>query len=73
MLFRSTTAIFNAANEVAVEAFLTEKIAFTEIVETVEKVVQKLGASAPSRLRDLADVSAIEKDARTLASELLGV
>jgi 1-deoxy-D-xylulose-5-phosphate reductoisomerase len=68
-----TTAIYNAANEVAVEAFLTEKIAFTEIVETVEKVVQKLGASAPSRLRDLADVSAIEKDARTLASELLGV
>ena len=68
-----TTAIFNAANEVAVEAFLAEKIAFTEIVETVEKVVQKLGASAPSRLRDLADVSAIEKDARTLASELLGV
>ena len=68
-----TTAIYNAANEVAVEAFLTEKIAFTEIVETVEKVVQKLGASAPTRLRDLADVSAIEKDARTLASELLGV
>ena len=41
--------------------------------ETVEKVVQKLGASAPARLRDLTDVSAIEKDARTLASELLGV
>jgi 1-deoxy-D-xylulose-5-phosphate reductoisomerase len=68
-----TTAIFNAANEVAVDAFLKEKIAFTEIVETVEKVVQKLGASAPARLRDLTDVSAIEKDARTLASELLGV
>lgn len=68
-----TTAIFNAANEVAVEAFLKEMIAFTEIVETVERVVQKLGASAPARLRDLTDVSAIEKDARTLASELLGV
>lgn len=68
-----TTAIFNAANEVAVEAFLKEKIGFTDIVETVEKVVQKLGASAPTRLRDLTDVSAIEKDARLLAGELLGV
>lgn len=68
-----TTAIFNAANEVAVAAFLKEKIAFTEIVETVEHVVQKLGAGAPVRPRDLADVSAIENDARLLASELLGV
>ena len=62
-------AIFNAANEVAVHAFLQEKISFGGIMECVESVVQKLGGGAPVKLRDLADVSAIEDDARRYAHE----
>ena len=37
----------------------------------IEKVVDKLSASAPSRIRDISDVSAIEKDARMYAKEVL--
>ena len=65
------TAIFNAANEVAVHAFIKGSIGFTSIIETVDEVVQKLGPSASSSLRDLSDVSAIEENARTVAAEVL--
>ena len=64
-------AIFNAANEVAVAAFLAGQISFTSIIETVDLAVQKLG-SAINPIRDLADVSAIENDARKVASEIIG-
>jgi len=64
-------AIFNAANEVCVAAFVDGKIGFTSIVETVEEVVQKFGAKSAGALRDLADVSAIEEDARSIATQLL--
>ena len=63
-------AIFNAANEVAVAAFLTGQISFTAIVESVDLTVQKLG-SAVNPIRDLADVSAIENDARKVAGEII--
>lgn len=64
-------AIFNASNEVCVAAFISGKIAFTSIIETVEEVVQKLGSKSAGALRDLTDVSAIEDDARAVATELL--
>ena len=64
-------AIFNAVNEVAVEAFIAEKIAFTSIVPLIESVLTLSEKSAPSTLRDLADVSAIEDDARALAQKHL--
>jgi 1-deoxy-D-xylulose-5-phosphate reductoisomerase len=64
-------AIFNAANEVCVAAFIAGQIGFTSIIETVEEVVQALGAKSAGVLRDLSDVSAIEEDARAIASELL--
>jgi 1-deoxy-D-xylulose-5-phosphate reductoisomerase len=63
-------AVFNAANEVAVAAFLAEQISFTSIIESVDLVVQKLG-SAVNPIRDLADVSAIENDARKVAGEII--
>ena len=66
------TAIFNAANEVAVDAFLKGLIPFTAIVGTIDRTVSKLGSTAPEKLRDLADVTAIENDARRVATELLG-
>jgi 1-deoxy-D-xylulose-5-phosphate reductoisomerase len=65
------TAMYNAANEVAVEAFLSERIPFTAIVDTIDKTVSKLNSGAPEKVRDLADVTAIENDARRVATELL--
>ena len=64
-------AIFNAANEVAVHAFLKGSISFTSIMECVEQSVQRLGGSSPSAIRDLSDVSAIEQDAQIVAREVL--
>lgn len=64
-------AIFNASNEVAVAAFIAGRIGFTSIVDTVEEVLQKLASHATGQIRDLADVSAIEEDARKSATEIL--
>lgn len=64
-------AIFNASNEVAVDAFLRGSITFTSIMECVEQSVQRLGGSHSGAIRDLNDVSAIEHDARTVAREVL--
>ena len=64
-------AVFNAANEVCVQAFVDGEIKFTEIVKTVSGVVEKMRANVSSALRDLSDVSAVEEDARRTARELL--
>ena len=60
-------AIFNASNEVAVQAFVDGQIKFTDIVAIVSASVESLRDSAASKLRDLDDVSAIEEDARRTA------
>jgi len=61
-------AIFNAANEVVVEAFMQGKIKFIEIIPTVEAIVAHYEKSSIPILRDLSDVSAIEEDARKATS-----
>jgi 1-deoxy-D-xylulose-5-phosphate reductoisomerase len=62
-------AIFNAANEEAVAAFLKGEIRFTEIIEVVDAVLQHLASIAPTTLSDIDDVSAIEDDARASANK----
>jgi 1-deoxy-D-xylulose-5-phosphate reductoisomerase len=57
-------AIFNAANEVVVEAFIASQISFVQIIPTVSAIVAQYEKSAIPTIRDLADVSAIEDDAR---------
>lgn len=64
-------AVFNAANEVAVAAFLAEQIKFTAIIESVEKVVDSFTGNSPTTIRDISDVSAIEQSARMKAQELI--
>jgi 1-deoxy-D-xylulose-5-phosphate reductoisomerase len=64
-------AVFNAANEVAVAAFLAGKIKFTAIIEIVEQVVQAYGSNTPTTIRDITDVSAIEQSARSKADGLI--
>ncbi len=64
-------AIFNAANEVGVQAFIDGAISFTAILDCVSLTVDKLSSVASQKLRDLSDVSAIEDDARRIALENL--
>ena len=64
-------AIFNAANEIAVAGFIEEKIKFTSILPVIEAVVAAYAGAERTKLRDLADVSEIEENARARAHELL--
>ena len=64
-------AVYNAANEVAVAAFLAGKIKFTAIIEIVEQVVQAHGSNTTTTIRDISDVSAIEQSARSKAENLI--
>ena len=64
-------AVYNAANEVAVAAFLAGQIKFTAIIDTVESVVQSFGSNTATTIRDISDVSAIEQSARSKATELI--
>jgi len=64
-------AVYNAANEVAVAAFLAQRVKFTAIIELVEQVVQSFGGNTPTTIRDISDVSAIEQSARMKAEELI--
>ncbi|TCM21603.1 1-deoxy-D-xylulose 5-phosphate reductoisomerase [Novosphingobium sp. PhB165] len=62
-------AVLNAANEVAVAAFLAGQIPFTRIAEHVEDV---LGAYAPPAPASLDDVLAVDAEARARASMVAG-
>ena len=64
-------AVFNAANEVAVAAFVNREIGFVGIVEIVARTTSLLDAMGDNVIRDLGDVSEIEKDARQVASSLV--
>jgi 1-deoxy-D-xylulose-5-phosphate reductoisomerase len=61
-------AILNAANEIAVAAFLARQIAFTEIAAIVERVLDHYRPSAPASIQD---VLAIDCEARQLAREMM--
>jgi len=64
----TTTAILNAANEIAVEAFLAGKLRFTAIAELIEQTLSRLNGRAANTLEII-----LEDDARArhLAEELL--
>ena len=64
-------AIYNAANEVAVAAFLASQIKFTAIIEVVERVVNAFISNTATTIRDISDVSGIEQSARIKASEFI--
>jgi 1-deoxy-D-xylulose-5-phosphate reductoisomerase len=61
-------AVFNAANEVCVEAFLAGRIGFLSIVDTVERVLGEQGAAQPAP--GLAEVLQADAWARRRAAEL---
>ncbi len=63
-----TPTILNAANEIAVEAFLQKRIGFLSISHISEQVLQKLGTPAADTLDD---VIALDELARRAALDLL--
>ncbi len=60
-------AILNAANEIAVDAFLQEKITFTQIAGVVQQTIEQL-ASVPAE--SLAVILAADAEARIVAENL---
>ena len=66
---RSAPAVLNAADEIAVRAFLERRIGFSTIAEVVERTLEAV------EVRDLVsvdDVLAVDREARGLAMGLLG-
>jgi 1-deoxy-D-xylulose-5-phosphate reductoisomerase len=63
-----TPTILNAANEVAVEAFLKNRIGFLDISQIVDRVLQKLGTPLADTLDD---VIALDAAARRVALDLM--
>ncbi|MNT60618.1 1-deoxy-D-xylulose 5-phosphate reductoisomerase [compost metagenome] len=60
----------NAANEVAVEAFLDGRLAYTWIARVIEASLEWHGRQASVTLNSLDDVLALDADARAFASSL---
>lgn len=66
---QGTAIVFNAANEIAVAAFLAEKIGFLDIARTVE---QALAEMQTPRIETLDDVLALDAQARAYAQQKVG-
>ena len=64
----SATCTLNAADEVAVEAFLTRRISFPAIYKIVEQTVSKLPNRQPHTIDDILE---LDKESRALACELI--
>jgi 1-deoxy-D-xylulose-5-phosphate reductoisomerase len=67
----TTPAVYNAANEVCVEAFLSGRLRFTRIIDTVARVVSEHDGSCREAMT-LDDVLAADSWARSRARELTG-
>jgi 1-deoxy-D-xylulose-5-phosphate reductoisomerase len=61
-------AVLNAANEVAVEAFLAERIRFLDIALIVAKALERYDPPEP---QNLGDVLVIDSEARVRAREVM--
>lgn len=59
----------NAANEIAVDFFLNEKIQYTEIARIIEACLERIVAKPTPRLDTLEDVLELDGQARSLATE----
>ena len=64
----AASAVLNAANEIAVAAFLARRIGFLDIVAVVETVLARYEPAAPAALED---VFAIDREARARAEQAI--
>jgi len=62
-------AVLNAANEVAVAAFLDGRIAFTGIADVIAGTLEAVPAETPSRFEDLFDADARAREHATIFVE----
>ncbi|MNR35471.1 1-deoxy-D-xylulose 5-phosphate reductoisomerase [compost metagenome] len=60
----------NAANEVAVEAFLDGRLPYTWIPRVIEAALEWQGRQASVTLNSLDDILALDADARAFAGSL---
>ena len=60
-------AIFNASNEIAVEAFLREQVPYLKIPEIIEKTLAEFSSRTPDSLDD---ILAVDAEARRIAQVL---
>ena len=65
----SATIVLNAANEVAVDAFLEEKIGFTDIADLIEKTLNKAGITQD--INSLESILEADAMARTITNECI--
>jgi 1-deoxy-D-xylulose-5-phosphate reductoisomerase len=59
--------VLNAANEIAVSAFLDRRIGLTAIPDLIGRAMEAYEAGGPAAIRDLADVRAVDRWAREFA------
>jgi 1-deoxy-D-xylulose-5-phosphate reductoisomerase len=64
----SATCTLNAADEIAVEAFLQEAIGFSSIYEVVSETLSRMPVRNPRTIRDILE---IDQESRALARELV--
>ena len=64
----SSPILLNAANEMAVEAFLKSKISFIEIPEIIEEVMMKIPCESPTSIAIIQD---LDLRARQLSKQLI--
>jgi len=64
----SSSIIFNAANEVAVQSFLDNRLSFTDIITVVEESLAKIPSSEPS---SLIDIKTVDEEARRIAGSII--
>ncbi len=64
---KTMPAVLNAANEVAVQAFLNQSIPFTGISKIIQKVMKK---HKPTKMKELSDVIRADRWARAEAKKL---
>ena len=62
----SSTCVLNAADEVAVEAFLRDQISFLAIAEVVAETLERVPARTP---RSVEDVLEVDAEARSVAGD----
>ena len=65
---RGASAVLNAANEVAVQAFLDGRLRFTEIAATIGRVLEAFDPAAPTGIDDVLE---IDQQAREVAAGML--
>jgi len=62
------TGIFNAANEIAVDAFVEERIKFVEIAKIVEKTLETINNREPATIEEVLEY---DSQARAVAAQLV--